>query len=274
MSQKHYSTGELKTKILGDGLAQTSVYSVKIDTNDNHKSFLRSRGTLDYERINLLCCDAVLPGTSLATHEVTNDYAGVTEKMAYRRIYDDSLDLSFYVDGKYDVLTFFDAWMDYVTGQGTTFETSIYENSSAYYRMNYPSNYKSNIEITKFEKDNTKSQHRVMNYKFIGAFPTNIVSMPISYNSSEILKCTVSFSYIRYIRSNGEFSNTNYIPPTDPKTQASSNSPANPEFKSATGSQATTDNPPRVIQTSTPGTRPGVSVQTPDPLTNRGQVIA
>ena len=38
-----------------------------------------------------------------------------------------------------------------------------------------------------------------MNYSFIGAFPQTITSMPVSYNQPDILRCNVSFSYIRYV---------------------------------------------------------------------------
>jgi hypothetical protein len=31
--------------------------------------------------------------------------------MAYRRLYDDSLDLTFYVDRNYNVIEFFDGWV-------------------------------------------------------------------------------------------------------------------------------------------------------------------
>ena len=36
-------------------------------------------------------------------------------------------------------------------------------------------------------------------YEFIRAFPLSIGSMPVSYESSSLLKCTVSLSYIRYV---------------------------------------------------------------------------
>jgi hypothetical protein len=87
--------------------------------------------------------------------------------------------------------------MNYVTGQGTTFANADYVDRTKYYRMNYSNLYKTDgLYITKFEKDNRNS----MTYQFIGAFPINIVSMPVSYEASSILKCTASFSYIRYIR--------------------------------------------------------------------------
>ena len=37
-----------------------------------------------------------------------------------------------------------------------------------------------------------------MVYTFINAFPLSINSMPISYNNTETLKCSVNFVYDRY----------------------------------------------------------------------------
>ena len=232
---KHYTMAELKSKVLNKGLSQTSVYLVNISSpNSDITSFIRGQRNLNYdgEILNLLCCDASLPGTSLATHEVNNDHSGVTEKMAYRRIYDDSIDLSFYVDGEYKVLSYFDSWMDFITGEGITMTTDEYINNDAYYRMIYPSKYKTNIYLTKFEKDYKQSQ-QALSYVFVDAFPTNVVSMPISYESSNILKCTVSFSYTRYVRKPGLVSTSGYTLPQTPSSQAASNSPGNPELRVA-----------------------------------------
>ena len=191
------SISKIKSNLLN--LAQTSVYQVMLTPAPGLGSFAEFRGITcqDISKIELLCSDTNLPGSSLATHDVTNDYPGVTEKFAYRRIYDETVDFTFYVDSEYKVVEYIDTWMNYVTGQGSTFANADYVDRTKYYRMNYSNLYKTDgLYITKFEKDNRNS----MTYQFIGAFPVNIVSMPVSYEASSILKCTVSFSYIRYIR--------------------------------------------------------------------------
>ena len=215
------SISKIKSNLLN--LAQTSVYQVKLSPPADVQSFLSQEGRnfsylLNGESIELLCSDTNLPGSSLATHDVTNDYPGVTEKFAYRRIYDETIDFTFYVDSDYKVIEFLDGWINYITGQGTTFSNDQYVDRTKYYRMNYSNLYKTDgLYITKFEKDTSNS----MTYQFIGAFPINIVSMPVSYEASSILKCTASFSYIRYIRTR---SGVSYA--QTPKNQ---NSPANPD---------------------------------------------
>ena len=215
------SISKIKSNLLN--LAQTSVYQVKLSPPADVQSFLSKEGRnfsylLNGESIELLCSDTNLPGSSLATHDVTNDYPGVTEKFAYRRIYDETIDFTFYVDSDYKVIEFLDGWINYITGQGTTFGNDRYVDRTRYYRMNYSNLYKTDgLYITKFEKDTSNS----MTYQFIGAFPINIVSMPVSYEASSILKCTASFSYIRYIRTR---SNVPYT-----SSSQNSNSPANPD---------------------------------------------
>lgn len=220
-SPKKLSIDKIKNNILN--LAQTSVYQVKLqppgDSSSGLQRFLSNRGinySRDGEFIELLCSDTNLPGSSLATHDVTNDYPGVTEKFAYRRIYDETIDFTFYVDSEYKVIEFLDGWLNYATGQGTTFTTDEYVDRTRFYRMNYPNFYKTdNLYITKFEKN--KDITFSMTYQFIGAFPVNIVSMPVSYEASNILKCTASFSYIRYIRTRSK--NSYPEPPVLPSPQ-------------------------------------------------------
>jgi len=195
------STSTLKSRILN--IAQTSVYQVKLQPPAAVINFLRSspRGVDYYSQdglnIELLCRETSLPGQSLATHDQPNDYPGVTEKMVYRKIFDDRTDFTFYVDKRYKVVEFFEGWIDFCAGQGTTYGRDDYKRRSAYYRMNYPIDYKTDaLYTTKFEKDAKNS----MTYQFIGAFPISIAASPVSYDQSDTLKCTVSFSYMRYLR--------------------------------------------------------------------------
>ena len=83
VTPRPYRTSELKSRITH--LAQTSIYQIKIQQPPQVSGFLRESGRgFDYvrqgENLELLCESAVLPGSASATHEVTNDYAGVSEK--------------------------------------------------------------------------------------------------------------------------------------------------------------------------------------------------
>ncbi len=198
---KHYKVSEIKQKLMRP--AQTSVYAVNITTNGGATDLASQRGvskTKHHEMINLACCEASLPGSSLATHEVNNDYHGSTEKMVYRRIYDDTIDLTFYVDYEYAVIKYFQSWMNHIVGEGGYFSSNDYRDNETFYRMTYPDSYKSSIHLVKFEKDISKNSSRpTLEYEFIQAFPINMVSVPVSYDASDLLKLTVSFAYTRYV---------------------------------------------------------------------------
>ena len=82
------SVSKIKSRLLNT--AQSSLYRLTIPVPQAVRD-RASLNSLDYDNVNLLCCEAALPGSSLTTHESTNDYAGVTEKMAYRRMYDETI---------------------------------------------------------------------------------------------------------------------------------------------------------------------------------------
>ena len=199
------SVSKIKANLLN--IAQSSLYKMTIPIPTAVRSTLNLNDG-DYENINLLCSEATLPGSSLTTHDVTNDYHGVTEKMAYRRMYDETVGLTFYVDRDYKVIQLIEGWMDYITGID---DKQTYKKPYASYRMAYPSSYKENMFLTKFEKDQftrdfsetrggTRTTSRtVLEYTFVNAFPLSLTAIPVSYEDSQILKCSVSFNFIRYV---------------------------------------------------------------------------
>lgn len=210
------SVSELKSKILQPAL--TSHYEVRIFTPLGLNSSDANLSSYDQDLMTLYCTEASLPGSSLNTFEINNDYNGVTERHAYRRMYDERIDLTFYVDGRnYLPIKFFELWMDYIdgsidpnnlpaTGDDLTQEAITESNPKLQpdytYRVRYPKGTKGyqadHIEITKFEKD----YNRRIRYDFLDAYPIAINSMPVSYNDSDLLKCTVGMSYKRYVMHN------------------------------------------------------------------------
>ena len=184
MSTKR-SVAEIKSALLRPSL--TSKFSVSIKTPEALGNSLTS------DEFNMSCSEASLPGVSLNTQEITGDRHGVTERNAYRRMYDDRLDLTFYVEGeKYSQIRYFEKWINFIVGDDTINDraSEIYD-----YKVKYPEEYKTGMTVTKFEKDHGLS----LQYSFIAAYPIAINSMPLSYSSTDLLKCTVSMTYLRYI---------------------------------------------------------------------------
>ena len=200
------TVSKIKSRLLN--VAQSSLYRLTLQVPQAVSGRL-SLSNLDYDNLNLLCCEATLPGSSLTTHEVNNDYHGTTEKMAYRRLYDETIGLTFYVDREYKIIELLEGWMDYITGIDNKEE---YKGEYISYRMAYPNSYKNNIYLTKFERDHfmrdhstsgstsTRTARTTLDYTFVQAFPIALTAIPVSYDESSILKCNVSFNFIRYVQ--------------------------------------------------------------------------
>ena len=233
------SISEVKSKLLSP--AQTSHFLVDIPFPPGTVGErLRRLVGQDLDKLSLQCSEASLPGSTFATSVIDNDRTGVTERHAYRKIFDDRIDLTFYVDAeKYLPILFFEEWMNHIAGQdfGKSGDALIdpsqrikdLRSANYNYRFRYPDDYiAEGFVITKIEKDfyrevrqsnilesifNTftgadlgrtsyKPNGSFLRYAFVRSFPIAINSMPVSYDTSQLLKVTVSMSYVRYIIDN------------------------------------------------------------------------
>jgi|TARA_Y100000033_G_scaffold40985_1_gene41251 hypothetical protein len=227
---KPQSVSELTSKMLRPSLSSYFLVEIPFPTGSVRDKLSKILDTPnDQEKLNLHCAEASLPGSSLATYEINNDRTGVTERHAYRRIFDDRIDLTFYVDAEeYLPIKFFETWMRSIVGEDPDLnpfdtpglpprpdQTPVNLKSKAYnYRVKYPDDYMADqgLKVFKFERDYTN----VLEYEFIRSFPVSMNSIPVSYDGNDLLRCTVSMSYIRYVM-NGPYANPFTYKPADEK---------------------------------------------------------
>lgn len=225
MAREVSSISQIKSNILRPAL--TSQYMVQIPLPPGLPGvYVQNIISVDQEKLNLLCCDTTLPGSSLLTSEAVDDRTGVTERHAYRRNYGQQINMTFYVDAeKYLPIVFFESWMALITGEDLN-RSKRTSDSTYSFRFRYPKDYQSQqgLKIKKFERDyytqtrrsnplediinviagtdlgttDTNKTGGDIEYEFYNAFPVAINSMPISYETSQLLKCTVSFAYTKY----------------------------------------------------------------------------
>ena len=103
-------------KPLFTNVAQTSHYLVRFGIPWPVQQHLISRGvdkSVIGEDIGLMASDAVIPGSSLMTADISGNYQGVNEKMAHTRQFM-QMSLSFYLDRDYKVLKFLEHWIEYI----------------------------------------------------------------------------------------------------------------------------------------------------------------
>ena len=121
-------------------VAQTSHYQVFFDgLSPDLFSFLGSKGVnkrFITENAGLLCSQASIPGSQLATTDIFGNFTGVQEKFAHSRIFSE-LQLEFYVDKDYKTIKFFEHWVDYIASGSEN--SSVRKSDVGYfYRMKYP----------------------------------------------------------------------------------------------------------------------------------------
>jgi len=191
MSIQKRNVDSIKSTILSPSL--TSLYEVKLP--------LRGKGgKLEQDELTILCSNTVLPGSSFDTHEMKDTHTGVTELIPYRRTYDNRIDLTFYVDKDHTPIKYFEKWMSDISGEFDDKENLLAYNYS--YRMKFPgldgTGYVSSdgFKITKFEKQHENDPQLI--YHFVRSYPIAINSMQVGYDTSSVLKCTVTMAYTRY----------------------------------------------------------------------------
>jgi len=192
-------------KPLFTNLAQTTHYEVKFGGLPTELvSYLGSKGITSRfisEDAGLLCYNGILPTTQLSTVDVSGNYIGITETFAHRRQFQD-ISFDFYVDKNYKSLKFLEHWMEFISSgasnpiEGNNPPINSNVDDGYFIRMQYPKYYKSNkTKIVKFDRDYNKE----IEYTFIGLYPYNIASIPVSYAQSDVLKMSVTFKMDRYV---------------------------------------------------------------------------
>ena len=123
-----------------------------------------------------------------------------------------------YVDNNYDF------YEDKSLFNSNIKNTDDVKSKNYFYRAKYPNDYMSDqgLVVRKFERDYKST----LTYNFVRSFPLSISSMPVTYDSSSLLKCTVTMSYIRYYVDEITLPQTTQpeVQPTTPSAQAQFNS--------------------------------------------------
>ena len=186
---KPRAVADLKKSILNASL--TSYYECHFNPPQSILNLIPGANSDDDYMLS--CMEASLPGTSLATVELTNDHSGITERHVHRRQYDTTASFTFLVDRDYKQIKFFETWIGYIVNEQNN------QDPNYFYRVNFPAGttgYQTIISISKFEKDYKQPP---LEYRFLNAYPISIDSMPVSYEGAQTLKCTVNFNFSRYI---------------------------------------------------------------------------
>jgi hypothetical protein len=192
----HYSTTELIKKFKP---ALSNTFDVYI----NAPVTFNKGPAVNWQDIHFMAYEAVLPGTSYDLGEVYGDRQGRTEQYPTRRVYP-PVDVSFYIDKDYSVIRYFEAWMNSISNNRGN-------SADSYVTHKYPDQYEGSVTITKWERDLRPRNQRIndprlsdlrpsniVKYTLRNAFPSNLISIPVSYEGASLLRTTVTFNYDVY----------------------------------------------------------------------------
>ena len=156
----------------------------------------------------LLCDEASLPGSFVATNEIDGLYAGRLINYPQARLYND-LSLSFIMTNELQPAKFFDIWMyymfpEYKLNDGTIIpydQKSLRSSRSNITTINYYDRCKCNgIEIRKIYKTQYAPNGGLSaTYQVFNAYPYTIETVPLAYGPSVLNKLRVQFRYEKYV---------------------------------------------------------------------------
>ena len=109
---------QVKNDLLNPATTSHFLVSVGLPAGGSEIKEYQQEIGLNYEqeKLNILCAEASLPGSRLLTADINNNFPGVRERHVYRRGFDESTNLTFYVDAdQYLPIRFFESWMNYIT---------------------------------------------------------------------------------------------------------------------------------------------------------------
>ncbi len=200
---KKFSMADVKARM--GNYASTNYYHVYFKIPSKAEQFVKAQygvNTSQYQNlVEIACIDTTLPGSSLVTHEITNDYTGITERHVYRRQFDGKIDFTFAIDREYTLLRMFEGWMGYIGGENDPQNFYNRDQINESYRVPFTNDYMcQNLSIVKYEKDSfsPSGSKKSLKYTFLNAFPIAITSIPISQGPTDFLTMTVTMDYQKY----------------------------------------------------------------------------
>ena len=84
MAREVSSISQIKSNILRPALTSQYIVSVPTPSTSRVGAILQNLLSVDQEKLNLLCSETSLPGSSLLTSQAVDDRTGVTNTHAYQ----------------------------------------------------------------------------------------------------------------------------------------------------------------------------------------------
>jgi hypothetical protein len=177
-----FSISEFKSNIASQGgLLKNNRFAVRITPPISVQS---SSGFNVSRYVEFFADSANIPGISLQTAEVRRQGVGNIEKLAWGASFTD-LELSFFVDQKTGLWSFFKTWMESIYA----FDVS----NGTLHELNYKENYATTISLFVYNEISQKAPILIIDFQ--DAFPIAMPDIPLNWGSQELIKLNIRFNY-------------------------------------------------------------------------------
>lgn len=194
---------QFTSNINNKGILRSNKYLANITLHPDH--YLRKNDNYFDASLFQIRCDTIkLPGMNFASADGSPRLGyGPKEKHPYSIIFDE-LSLTFMVDSSSKIHRMLYDWVNCIVnfqGKGATDVRSKNGpvKSAAAYEVGYRDSYASTLEIDIYKDHGNDGEHvKSMTAIAYNAFPMGFPSVGLNWDSSEILKLNIPFSYTDY----------------------------------------------------------------------------
>ena len=197
-----FSINDFKASINTNGILRSNKYIVSFSVPPYLKD-LFPQSTLNL--LSLRCENVAIPGFEFLSADGPPRMGyGPIEKNPYVPGFS-GLSLTYIMDSKGLIYNFFETWCQQIVNfkgsGGNNFRTEYsYANGTkrSPYEVGYKLKYQSELTIDVYDgngPDTSKSGKKIVSFKAYAAFPTGLPSIPLAWDSPDMIRLTVPFSY-------------------------------------------------------------------------------
>ena len=187
-----------RSSINTKGILRTNRYIVQFAKPE----YLRDYDIETIKMMSLRCESVSLPGFDiLSADSPPRAGYGPIEKQLYVPAFS-GLSLTFLVDTKNTIYKFFYDWTMAIVNYDSQGATKLRSNSRgrAPYEVGYKNKYKTELVISVYDGNTTentevKTGSEIVRMKIFGAYPNGLPTIPLAWESSDLMKLQVPFSF-------------------------------------------------------------------------------
>jgi len=185
-----FNVSEFRSQISSrkfDGIGSSSRFAVRITP----PSFGFNGTSPTSQELSMFCYGANLPDRSLTSFDYKRHSYGEVSVMPTGTTFG-PLSLTFYGDSNYQIVNFFQQWLDFIVEGGNTQAPDKTTTGRAWREIAYKEDYQTTIELLGFNMAGTQT----MTYKFYNAFPVTLGDVAVGWeNNNEVIRVPVQIRY-------------------------------------------------------------------------------